>query len=205
VERSFGTAQDRWVKELRLAKAKTIADANEVLERLLPDHNRRFSVAAAQAGDAHRRLGTGHHLAAILSIQEQRVVANDYTIRFENRLYQLDKPIYPGERGGKVTIELRLDGTMAIRFGNRYLNYREIPTRSTASPDAFSRDAEEIKKDEASLHEVPSSGVKPTNGRSGRTPAEPYPPVGEDKPTSQGPHRPAADHPWRRGFAKKRR
>jgi hypothetical protein len=205
VERSFGTAQDRWVKELRLAKAKTIADANEVLERLLPDHNRRFGVAAAEAGDAHRPLGTGHHLAAILSIQEQRVVANDYTIRFENRLYQLDKPIYPGERGGKVSIELRLDGTMAIRFGNRYLNYREIPTRSTASPDASSRDAEEKKKDGASLHEVPSSGVKPTNGRSGRTPAEPYPPVGEDKPTSQGPHRPAADHPWRRGFAKKRR
>jgi hypothetical protein len=76
-----------------LAKAKTIADANAVLEQLLPDHNRRFSVTAAEAGDAHRPLGSGHRLAAILSTQEQRVVANDYTIRFENRLYQLDKPI----------------------------------------------------------------------------------------------------------------
>ena len=43
-------------------------------------------------------------------------MANDYTVRFRNRLYQLDKPIYPGERGGKVVIEVRLDGTMAIRF-----------------------------------------------------------------------------------------
>jgi hypothetical protein len=198
VERSFGTAQDRWVKELRLAKANTIDQANEVLERLLPDHNRRFSVAAAQAADAHRPLGTGHRLAAILSIQEQRVVANDYTIRFENRLYQLDKPIYSGERGAKVTIELRLDGTMAIRFGHHYLNYREIPMCSTAS-----RERERIRKDGTPSHEVPSSGVKPTNGRSGRTPAEPYPPVGEDKPTPQGPRRPAADHPWRRGFSRK--
>jgi hypothetical protein len=34
-------------------------------------------------------------------LQEQRVVSKDYTVRFANRLYQLDKPIYPGERCGK--------------------------------------------------------------------------------------------------------
>jgi hypothetical protein len=189
VERSFGTAQDRWVKEMRLAKVKTIDQANALLERLLPEHNRRFSVPPAQSSDAHRRLGSGHHLAAILSVQHERVVANDYTIRFENRLYQLDKPIYPGQRGGKVTVELRLDGTMAIRFGSRYLNYHEIPRR----PAATNKDGESL--------ETPSSGVKPTNGRSGRTPAEPYPPAGEDQPTTTGPYRPAADHPWRRGFS----
>src|ERR671920_205038 len=43
VERSFGTAQDRWVKELRLAEARTLDQANTVLERLLPEHNRRFA------------------------------------------------------------------------------------------------------------------------------------------------------------------
>ncbi len=188
VERSFGTAQDRWVKELRLAKAKTMDQANAVLERLLPEHNRRFSVSPAQANDAHRALGSGHHLAAILSVQEQRVVANDYTIRFQNRLYQLDKPIYPGQRGGKVIIELRLDGTMALRFGKHYLNYHDMAANGAA------------KKDGVSSSDSPSSGVKPTNGRSGRTPAEPYPPAGEDQSTDRGPYRPAADHPWRRGF-----
>jgi hypothetical protein len=54
-------------------------------------------------------------LASILSIQEERVAANDYTIRFRNRFYQLLKPVHPGERGGKVVIELRLDGSMAMR------------------------------------------------------------------------------------------
>src|SRR5262249_17546603 len=55
-----------------------------------------------------------------------RVVANDYTIRFRNRFYRLLKPVYPGERGGKVVIELRLDGTMAIRYRTHYLNYQEV-------------------------------------------------------------------------------
>src|SRR5207244_10192268 len=117
---------DRWVKELRLAGATTAAEANAVLERLLPAHNRRFSQAARRQGDAHRPLGPGHDLAAILSHQEQRVVSNDYTIRFRNRFYQLLKPIYPGERGGHVVIELRLDGSMAIRLGKHYLKYQEV-------------------------------------------------------------------------------
>jgi hypothetical protein len=182
VERSFGTAQDRWVKELRLAKTTTVDEANAVLERLLPEHNRRFSVPPAEASDGPRTLGSGHRLAAILSIQEQRVVANDYTIRFENRLYQLDKPIYPGQRRGKVVIELRLDGTMAIRFGNHYLNYHEISPRTAASQGAASQGAASqgasnasmtgavksaTKKDGDSSSDPPSSGVKPTNGRSG--------------------------------------
>jgi hypothetical protein len=204
VERSFGTAQDRWVKEMRLAKVKTILAANALLERLLPDHNRRFGVAPAQTADAHRAVGKTHHLAAILSVQEERVVSNDYTIRFTNRLYQLDRPIYPGERGGKVTIELRLDGAMAIRFGSRYLQYHEIAARDTASSLAHLRPTPEgeAKRDDAPTKEASSPGAKPTSGRSGRTPAEPYPPAGEKEPTKKGPYRPSANHPWRKGFKK---
>ena len=213
VERSFGTAQDRWVKELRLAKVKTIAQANALLERLLPEHNRRFSVAPAEASDAHRAVGTKHVLSAILSVQEQRVVANDYTIRFKNRVYQLDKPIYPGERGGKVTIELRLDGTMALRFGKHYLKYHEVATGSAAlggsapqtprslTPERPTPVGENTQDDASS--EASSPGVQPTKGRSGRTPAEPYPPDGKEESSNKGPQRPRADHPWRRGFKAK--
>jgi hypothetical protein len=140
-----------------------------------------------------RALGSQHNLAAILSIQEARIVANDYTVRFQNRLYQLDKPIHPGERGGKVVIELRLDDTMAVRFGRRYLNYHEITTRPT----------EQQEKEKASAKETP--GMTPTNGRSGRTPAEPYPPEDEEQANGKGPYRPAANHPWRRKFLGKKR
>jgi len=126
VERSFGTAQDRWVKELRLAKAKTCEQANAVLEKLVPDHNRRFAKPPSKPTDAHRRLGPSHRLESILSIQVERVVANDYVVRWANRFYQLLPPVHPGERGGRVVIEERLDGTMSIRFGKHYLEYKEI-------------------------------------------------------------------------------
>jgi hypothetical protein len=126
VERSFGTAQDRWVKELRLAGAKTLAEANAVLARLVPEHNRRFAKKAKESRDAHRELGREYCLAAILSIQEERVVSNDYVVRFAKRFYQIEPPAYPGLRQGRVVVEQRLDGSLALRFGKRYLKYREI-------------------------------------------------------------------------------
>jgi transposase len=215
VERSFGTAQDRVVKEMRLAKVKTIDQANTLLDGgLLAKHNRLFAVPPRDSADAHRAVGTAFNVAAILSLQEQRTVANDYTVRFENRHYQLDKPIYPGQRGGKVVIEIRLDGSMAIRFGKHYLKYHEIvatpalggsapqPPRSLTHPGPT---PEGEKEDSASSKDAESSGVQPTGGRSGRTSAEPYPPDGAAEDTKKGPYRPAADHPWRRGFHTKRK
>jgi hypothetical protein len=212
VERSFGTAQDRWVKELRLAGATTLGQANAVLERLLPAHNRRFVKAAREASDAHRPLGPGHDLAAILSLQEGRVVSNDYTIRFRNRFYQLLPPAHPGERGGRVVIELRLDGAMAIRFRGQYLKYREVaagcgPGGSAPRPPEFNAstaDASGGGNGRGSEKGPRPPGVQPSAGRSGRTPAEPYPPDGGADDNRKGPHRPAEDHPWRKPFKRKK-
>jgi hypothetical protein len=208
VERSFGTAQDRWVKELRLAQASTLDQANAVLERLLPAHNRRFAKPAKDGSDAHRALGRSFNLAAILSLQEERVVANDYTIRFQNRLYQLLKPIYSGQRGGRVIIEQRLDGSLAIRFKGHYLKYQEVMPEapvggSTPKPPEFSAlaaDAPVQKRDREPQAASQSPGVPPTGGRSGRTPAEPYPPDGNREDSGKGRKRPGKEHPWRQGF-----
>jgi transposase len=213
VERSFGTAQDRWVKELRLAGARTIEQANAVLERLLPGHNRRFAKPARDGADAHRALQRSFNLAAILSIQEERVVANDYTIRFHNRFYQLLKPIYPGERGGRVIIEQRLDGSLALRFGSHYLRYQEITPRvavggSAPKPPEFSAsaaDASAQEKDREPRAGSRSPGVPPADGRSGRTPAEPYPPAGAAQDSEPGRKGPGKDHPWRKPFKQPKR
>jgi hypothetical protein len=212
IERSFGTAQDRWVKELRLAGAKDLEAANGTLERLLPGHNRRFAKPARQSGDAHRPLGRAFDLAAILSLQEERVVANDYTIRFHNRFYQLLKPVWPGERGGKVIVEQRRDGSMAVRFGGRYLKYVEVPTQRSPGgaaprPPEFSASAADASAGEEAgpaPEGARPAGVQPSAGRSGRTPAEPYPPDGAAKDSSKGQRRPAEDHPWRKPFKRKK-
>jgi hypothetical protein len=136
VERLWGTAQDRLVKELRLAQASTIEQANRVLaEKFVPWFNRRCTHQPASGNDAHRPLGKGHDLDAILSIQHQRVVANDYTIRFENQVYQLLPPALPGQRGGKVTIQQRANGSMHIFFKGRYLQYERVAEKKLSKEE----------------------------------------------------------------------
>ena len=123
IERFFGTAQDRLVKGLRIAQVSTLEAANAHLEKkYLPLWNRRFTVEPAKVANAHRGLQPEHDLAAILSQVEQRVVTNDYTVRYGGQFYQIGRAdIRPGLRGGVVRVERRLDGMIAIRFRDRYV------------------------------------------------------------------------------------
>jgi DNA-binding Lrp family transcriptional regulator len=123
IERFFGTAQDRLVKGLRKAGVHTLKEANTYLEReYLPQWNRRFTVETENATDAHRPLRAGQNLAAILSHVEERVVANDYSIRYNTKIYQITRAdIRPGLRGAMVRVEERLDQTVWVRFRDRYL------------------------------------------------------------------------------------
>jgi hypothetical protein len=60
VERSFGTAQDRLVKGLRVAGANTLEEANAYLEmEFLPWWNQTLAVVAGIATDAHRPMRAG--------------------------------------------------------------------------------------------------------------------------------------------------
>ena len=54
VERANGTFQDRLVTELRLAGARTISEANQVLWAFLTRFNKRFGVPPAQSTNAYR-------------------------------------------------------------------------------------------------------------------------------------------------------
>ena len=73
IECGFGTAQDRLVKGLRVAGAKTLEQANAYLEsEFLPWWNQTLTVRPATSDDAHRVLGKQHNLAASLSHVESR-------------------------------------------------------------------------------------------------------------------------------------
>jgi transposase len=219
VERLWGTAQDRLVKELRLAKCTTLEQANEVLEtRFLPWFNRRCVVRATSPNDAHRALGSKLNLAAILSHQAARVVANDYTIRFGNEVYQLLAPAWPGERGGRVIVERRLDGSMQVRFKDRYLPYRKVERKNLKEGDggdlsltpepipaggkgapAKSPAKKPAGKQRGRADESTRPAVHRPAGCSGRTPAEPCPSGGGRCGSSKTAYRPAPNHPWRTG------
>ena len=141
VERFFRTAQDRLVKGLRQAGARTLQEAQRYLQQVyLPLWNRRFTVAATNPTDAHRPLGAEHHLAAILSRVESRVVASDYTLRFQGQLFQIARQeVRPGLRGAPVRVEQRLDGSLWVRFRDRYLAVRRCDLPSRPSPPQRSR------------------------------------------------------------------
>jgi transposase len=127
VERSFRTAQDRLVKGMRVAGVRTLEQANEYLQvEFLPWWNQHLKVVPGNGVDAHRPVGPQHDLAAILSVVETRMVANDYTIQFQGKHYQIAREdVRTGLRSGTVHIETRLNGSMAVRFGRQYLTVRE--------------------------------------------------------------------------------
>lgn len=138
VERSFQTAQDRLVKGLRVAGARTLEDANRYLDsEYLPEWETKFTVLAACADDAHRSLGKQHDLAAILSEVERRVITNDYTFRHDNKILQiLREDVRPRMRGSSLRVETRRNGDVAARFEDRYVQLKECqpaPKTSTAA------------------------------------------------------------------------
>jgi hypothetical protein len=136
VERSFGTAQDRLVKGLRVAGASTLERANQYLEEeFLPWWERTLTVAPASVDDAHRPLEKQHNLGAILSHVESRQVNNDYTLQFEAKIYQIDKKaICAGLRGAAVRVEKRRDSSVAVRFRDRYLAVEVCAQRPQPRP-----------------------------------------------------------------------
>ncbi len=201
-----GPRTDLLVKELRLAGATTIEQANEVLKKIfLPWFNRCCTVKPASRNDAHRLIQPSMNLSAILSIQEKRKVANDYTIRLDNQMYQLLSPAWPGLRCGWVTVESRPDGSLHIRFRGHYLKYKALglaksPGALPPNPRSLShsRTPAEAQRQGCAIDAAQPSAVRPANGRSGRTPAEPYPPEGEKEHTVRESYRPGPNHPWRK-------
>jgi hypothetical protein len=126
VERQFSTAQDRLVKGMRVAGVRTIEQANAYLEKeYLPWWNQTLAMQPADAADAHRPLGKEHDPGAILSHVEPRQVTNDYTVRYDGKIYQIDRQdIRAGMRKAMVRVEQRLDGTIAVQFQDKYVRVR---------------------------------------------------------------------------------
>ena len=90
VERNHGTHQDRLVKKMRLKKIKTHEEATRFLEKeYLPEHNRRFRRSPAQPEDYHRAAPRAVELEEVFHLETDRVIGNDWVVRYENRFLQV--------------------------------------------------------------------------------------------------------------------
>ena len=121
IERFFKTAQDRLTKELRYANITTMEKANYFLEKkFIPEFNSKFSVSAQNKGDARVPVPRVADLAAIFSEHHTRQVNNDFTVRFENKWYQIEKKQSVSVlRKDVVRMEKRLNGTVAVYHERR--------------------------------------------------------------------------------------
>jgi transposase len=141
VERSFRTAQDRLVKQLRLAKICTLQGANAFLEKeYWPEWNACFARPVKDFPNQHRAVTETLDLAAILCHVEERVIANDYTISFAGQRYQIAREqAQSGMRRQRLRVELRLDGELKARYQGRYLDLAECDVRRAAAESGPSK------------------------------------------------------------------
>ena len=137
VERRHGVFQDRFVKALRVRRINTLESANTYLEEeFLDELNARFHVTARSPSNLHRLLPRGVTLDHVLCYQEPRVVQNDWTVSWCNRIFQLGvihQQLALARQ--KILVSELLDGTLRLTWKGRPLSWTEVCTRpSKAKP-----------------------------------------------------------------------
>lgn len=136
VERGNGTHQDRLIKKMGRRKIRDHDAANRFLQQeYLADHNERFAVEPSEPQDYHRRAPAARELDRIFCLETERVLSNDWVVRYYNHYFQLEKrSSYPPARA-QVTVCEWEDGRIEIRHQGKVQGYREIPKPQQAPLD----------------------------------------------------------------------
>ncbi len=131
VERSHGVYQDRLVKEIRLKKIQTIEEVNHLLRSGFVDAlNKKFMKTPHCLEDAHITLLPDQRLDDILCWKYSRIVSNDFVIRFENQLFQIDKCYGQAIRPKQtITLKRHLNGRISLWSKGQKIGYHTIEQR----------------------------------------------------------------------------
>lgn len=131
VERNHGTHQDRLVKKLRRKKIQSCGAANEYLEQeYLEEHNRRFGQEAASVVDYHRKRPSPRDLDDVFRLETERVLGNDWVVRYQNRLLQVQKmKRHSAPAQAKVMVCEWEDSRLQIRYRGQVMAWKEIVER----------------------------------------------------------------------------
>jgi len=122
-ERSFRTWQGRLPQELRLRNLTTPEEANSFLKRTyIREFNRKFTVDAREAQQTAFVPSNRADLDRVFSIQSERLVNRDNTVKFKNMFLQIDKQDWRSSMEGcRVTVYQHFDDTITIGFGHQQL------------------------------------------------------------------------------------
>lgn len=131
VERCNQTMQARLIKNMRLAKISSIEAANAYLRTsdFIKKHNESFAVQPYQCGNVHSS-HQSYNLNNIFSIKSTRILANDFTINFNKRIFQLhaqQKTIIRPKN--EININVHLDGSITLFIRRTKLSFNEIKVK----------------------------------------------------------------------------
>ena len=177
VERLFGTLQDRLVKELREADARTLDQANQVLVEYLPRFRRQFTKTETQPGSAYREWPADLRPDDVFCFKYTRTVANDNTISFDGHKLQI--PPGPQRRSyarARVDVRLHLDGHLSVHYHDQQIAAFQPANSDPVRADCF----------------TPASQSLPVHV------PDPIPISAAPSAKRSTAHKPAPDHPWRR-------
>ena len=118
-ERSFRTWQGRLPQELRIRGITDLGEANRFLKRsYIRQFNRKFASPAADPEASAFVPCTRTDLDRIFSIQTERVVNRDNTVKYDNLTLQIDRQSWRRSMDGcRVTVYRHLNGTITLGFG----------------------------------------------------------------------------------------
>ncbi len=117
IERLWSTFQNRLTSEMRLARASTIREANQVLWEFQPRYSQRFSVPAVQPGSAYRSPEEGFIPDEVFCFKYYRRVDVDNVVCFGGHRLQIEptngRASYARAR---VEVHERMDGSLAVYY-----------------------------------------------------------------------------------------
>ena len=119
-ERNFGTWQGRLPQELALKGITTVEEANRYLSQTyIAEFNRKFSVAAAQTGNAFLPVHD-QDLELVFCLQHDRVVGKDNTVRIANLCLQIERTSWRNSLAGcHVKVHQHFDDTFTVLYAGR--------------------------------------------------------------------------------------
>lgn len=163
IERSFGTHQDRLIKQMRLEGISSIEEANRFLEQYIVEHNRRFSIPASDPTDAHRPLDTNHDLQRILAKHSSRKISKNLEISWQNRVIQIHAPERRYRLAGKRCLVIEtLDRAILLECQGERLSWNELGDKPPeVAPIVDSKELQLPEKDAPSKKKHQSGRVHP--------------------------------------------
>ena len=115
IERLWGTLQERFIIEMRMAGINNLEEANAFLPEYIKRHNKQFAVEAKEPTTSWVALSPSMDADYYFAVQESRKVGNDNTISWKGYTLQIKRnEDRSSHRGELVTVSVNPENQVAL-------------------------------------------------------------------------------------------